>query len=213
MAAQRPALMRPGTIEKLEHFVRRPEQATMRVGGDSYVLARADSFLRAWIEEMERVLDRESAFQLLYRLAWRIAAQDAAQFRFEPDLTENRLIPPILLPDAATGRALVQILPDSSPQCTGEFFLHFVHPGTFESEVARGWTVRDAETVCAFTAGYSAGWCSNALQIELHAREVQCVARGGDSCEFVLGHRDVLASRLTTLSRDELMTCDACAVG
>jgi hypothetical protein len=62
----------------------------------------------------------------------------------------------------------------------------YYHPDTFESEVL----VRGGETTrqcaCLFSAGYSAGWCSFAFGMELHGRELRCVARGDAVCEFIM---------------------------
>ena len=37
-----------------------------------------------------------------------------------------------------------------------------------------------------FSAGYSAGWCSESFGLEVHAREITCVAAGGRECRFVM---------------------------
>jgi predicted hydrocarbon binding protein len=43
-----------------------------------------------------------------------------------------------------------------------------------------------------FSAGYSAGWCSEAFGVDLHGRELRCVARGDDNCEFIMACADRL---------------------
>ncbi len=87
---------------------------------------------------------------------------------------------------AHAGWAFVEILGDSAPATDDNYFLHYYHPNTFESEVL----VRRGRTIdrpgCFFSAGYSAGWCSEAFQIDVHGRELRCVARGDDVCEFIM---------------------------
>jgi hypothetical protein len=189
-------------VAKLEHFIRRPEQVTMQVGAECYFIAQAENLVTAWIEELEHSLDSSAANRLLYRMARRLAALDAAQLAAdtEPELSCGERLAPhglTLVSGGAgcSGVTQLRILPDSAAASLREFFLHFVHPGTFESEVARRSNGRRAAFNCAFTAGYSAGWCSEALQAELHAKELRCVGRGDAACEFVLGSMEMLASR------------------
>ena len=52
---------------------------------------------------------------------------------------------------------------------------------------ARGALRRTVDAcACLFSAGYSAGWCSEAFQLEVHGREIRCVAKGDAQCEFVM---------------------------
>ncbi|MGH7281234.1 MAG: V4R domain-containing protein, partial [Polyangiaceae bacterium] len=46
--------------------------------------------------------------------------------------------------------------------------------------------------VCVFSAGYSAGWCSESFGLEVHAKEVTCVAAGQSECRFVMSPWDKL---------------------
>jgi hypothetical protein len=74
------------------------------------------------------------------------------------------------------------------------YFLHYHHPNTFESEVLRDRNKTTDQCACLFSAGYSAGWCSEAFQVEVHAREIRCLAKGDDTCEFVMAPADRLAA-------------------
>jgi hypothetical protein len=66
------------------------------------------------------------------------------------------------------------------------YYLHYYHPNTFESEILRskGRTLRTCG--CLFSAGYSAGWCSEAFGVDVHGREVRCLSKGDAVCEFIM---------------------------
>ncbi|MBN1594857.1 4-vinyl reductase, partial [candidate division FCPU426 bacterium] len=66
------------------------------------------------------------------------------------------------------------------------YFLQYQHPNTFESEIYQAKKRKADKPVCFFSAGYSAGWCSEAYGIEVHARETKCTACGDDRCEFIM---------------------------
>lgn len=87
---------------------------------------------------------------------------------------------------AHAGWAFVDILGDSAPAPDDSYFLHSYHPNTFDSEVLASKKKRVEQPACIFSAGYSAGWCSDAFGLEVHAREVRCLARGDSHCEFVM---------------------------
>ena len=53
--------------------------------------------------------------------------------------------------------------------------------------------------VCFMLAGVSAGWCSESFNLPLAAREVSCMASGGEACRFLVAHR----RRLFETSRQE----------
>ncbi len=89
------------------------------------------------------------------------------------------------LPTSAL-RLLVDILADSTPANDESYYLHYCHPNTFESEVLRSKGLTIKTCGCLFSAGYSAGWCSDAFQVEVHGREVRCLSRGDAACEFIM---------------------------
>jgi predicted hydrocarbon binding protein len=43
-----------------------------------------------------------------------------------------------------------------------------------------------SKCACHFSAGYSSGWCSAAFGLEVHGREIRCIAKGDSSCEFIM---------------------------
>ena len=87
---------------------------------------------------------------------------------------------------AHTGWALVDILDDSRPSEDDNYFLHYRHPNTFESEVVVRRGKKLESCGCLFSAGYSAGWCSDAFRVQVHGRELRCVGKGDATCEFIM---------------------------
>jgi hypothetical protein len=81
---------------------------------------------------------------------------------------------------------LVEILDDSTPSLDDQFFLHYNHPNTFEAEVLIKNGEKAESCACLFSAGYSAGWASFAFGMELHGREIRCLAKGDPVCEFIM---------------------------
>jgi hypothetical protein len=166
---------------------REPERGTIHVGGERYVLVRAASLTTGFLEVMRDVIGESEALKFWYRMARVIGREDAAAFCKARGLTDGpaRLSTgPIHF--AFSGWARVEIDDRSRPASDESYYLEYTHPNTFESEswLAKG--ERAAAPVCVFSAGYSAGWCSESFGLEVHAREVRCVAAGGGECRFVM---------------------------
>jgi len=166
---------------------RRPEKGTIHVAGERYVLVRAASLTTGFIEVMRDVIGEEEALKFWYRMARVIGRDDARSFCEARNLTDGpaRLSTgPVHF--AFSGWARVEIDDRSRPASDETYYLEYTHPNTFESEtwVARG--MKSATPVCVFSAGYSAGWCSESFGIDVHAREVRCVAAGDAECRFVM---------------------------
>jgi hypothetical protein len=87
---------------------------------------------------------------------------------------------------AFSGWARVEIDDRSRPASDETYYLEYTHPNTFESETWLHKGKRAGHPVCVFSAGYSAGWCSESFGIEVDAREVRCVAAGDAECRFVM---------------------------
>lgn len=175
-------------VERLFSQVdRKPEQGTVHVGGERYVFLRCESLFAAWFSALSETFGQEAASSFIYNTAREIGRSDSISF------TERQGVEDPLARLAAgpvhfahAGWALVEILPTSAPAPSDEFFLHYNHPNTFESEVlAKRGEVRDT-CACLFSAGYSSGWCTEAFGLELHGRELKCVAKGDKKCEFIM---------------------------
>lgn len=164
-----------------------PDQGTIRVGGERYVLLRADSFYLGWRNALSGSFGEAAADGFIYNTAREIGRSDCASFSERLGLTDGvaRLASgPVHF--AHAGWAFVEILADSAPAVDDSYFLHYIHPNTFETEVLRARAIRPATCACLFSAGYSAGWCTEAFGVDVHARELTCLARGDATCEFIM---------------------------
>jgi len=168
-------------------FVRRPEQGTVHVGGERYVIMRCESLYLAWFDALAEAFGEEAARGFIYNTAREIGRSDSRSFcerlKVEEGLARLSAGP---VHFAYAGWAFVDILEDSAPTMDDAYFMHYYHPNTFEAEVIQAKGQRPKNCACLFSAGYSAGWCSEAFKVEVHGREVQCSARGDAHCEFIM---------------------------
>jgi len=166
---------------------RAADKGVLRVGGQRYVLVRCESLYLSWFDALTDTFGEETAREFIYNTAREIGQSDAADFARRlgvSDGVERLSCGPVHF--AHAGWALVEILADSVPSADASYFLHYYHPNTFESEVLAHRGKRADKPMCLFSAGYSAGWCSEAFQIEVHAREIRCIARADAICEFIM---------------------------
>jgi predicted hydrocarbon binding protein len=171
----------------------RPERGTIHVGDQRYVLVRAESLAMGFLEVLRDVIGEEEALKFWYRMARVIGREDARAFCAERKLVDGpaRLSTgPVHF--AFTGWARVEIDDRSRPASDDSYYLEYTHPNTFESETWTKLGKKAVRPVCVFSAGYSAGWCSESFHLEVHAREVTCVAAGGKECRFVMSPFDRL---------------------
>jgi predicted hydrocarbon binding protein len=177
-------------FDKLE---RTPEKGTIHVGKERYVLIRGESLTTGFLEVMRDVIGEEEALKFWYRMARVIGRDDARAFCAERGLTDgpSRLSTgPVHF--AFTGWARVEIDDRSRPASDDTYYLEYTHPNTFESESWLKTGKKSPGPVCVFSAGYSAGWCSEAFALDVHAREITCVAAGDSECRFVMSPWDRL---------------------
>ncbi len=175
-------------VEKLfSDIQRRPEKGTLHVGGERYVLMRCESLYLSWFEALAQVFGKDPAREFVYNTAREIGRSDSRTFSERLNVSdglERLSAGPIHF--AHAGWAFVDILADSQPAMDESYFLHYYHPNTFESEVLSKREQKSDQCACLFSAGYSAGWCSEAFQVEVHGRELRCVAMGDEKCEFIM---------------------------
>lgn len=178
-----------GYVEGLfADLVRRPEKGTIHVGGERYVLLRAESLYLTWFDAMADTFGDDVARDFIYSTARAIGRSDSAAFSERLGVTdgvERLSAGPIHF--AHAGWAFVDILGDSQPAPDDAYYLHYLHPNTFESETATARKRALSRPGCLFSAGYSAGWCSSAFGLDVHGREIRCVSVGDPACEFVMG--------------------------
>ena len=169
-------------------FRREPDKGTLHVGGDRYVLMRAESLYASFFDALAETFGEEVARDFIYNTAREIGRSDSRTFSERLGLTDgvDRLSSgPVHF--AHAGWALVDILDDSAPAMDDSYYLHYYHPNTFESEVPKKLGRQLTSCGCLFSAGYSAGWCSEAFRVEVHGREIRCLSRGDAVCEFIMG--------------------------
>lgn len=177
----------PFVEKSFEDIQRRPEKGTLHVGEERYILVRAESLYLAWMDALVDAFGPETAAEFVYNTAREIGRSDCQGFAKKLQLTDplDRLSSgPIHF--AHAGWAFVDILDDSAPAPDDSYFLHYYHPNTFESEVVKRKERALDEPGCYFSAGYSAGWCSEAFGVDVHGREVRCVGLGHETCEFIM---------------------------
>lgn len=187
-----------GLFSKLE---RSPGEGVVRIGGERYVLMRCQSLFLTWHDAMAESFGEETARAFIYNTAREIGRSDSRSFAERLGVTDGveRLSSgPVHF--AYAGWARVEIHPDSAPAMDESYFLHYDHPNTFESEVLRQAGRSTDYCACLFSAGYSAGWCTEAFQVEVHGRETQCLARGDGRCEFIMAPESKLDEHQQRLS-------------
>lgn len=168
-------------------FNRKPEKGTLHIGGQRYVLLRCESLYLSWFDAMADSFGEETARQFVYNTAREIGRSDSADFSKRlnvVDGVERLSSGPVHF--AHAGWAFVDILADSKPAMDDSYYLHYNHPNTFEAEVVVKKKTKMDKCACLFSAGYSAGWCSDAFKVEVHARELRCIAKGDEVCEFIM---------------------------
>lgn len=181
-------------VEKLFADMKRiPQEGVLRVGDQRYVLMRCESLFLSWFDAMSETFGEDTARDFIYNTAREIGRSDSADFSRRLGVTdglERLSCGPVHF--AHAGWALVDIHGDSKPTMDDSFYLHYFHPNTFESEAVLKRGKKVDRCACLFSAGYSAGWCSDAFRVEVHAREIRCTARGDSACEFVMSSIDQL---------------------
>ncbi len=173
-----------------------PENGTITVDSERYVMYRAESMAIAIKEQLTSVIG-PSAGVVIYQIGKATGAADA-KFYFEKaniqDPAQRLAMGPVSF--AFGGYANVTILPDSIPAPNEDFLLVYDHPNSYEAEahIKRGITT--TSPVDFLNAGYSAGWCSEAFGLKLEAKEISCMAAGAPQCRFVMAPPSKLHQRI-----------------
>jgi signal transduction histidine kinase len=201
------------------YFERRrhaPEEGTIEIFGERYVLVRAASLsveffqlVRDMYGEARR--DEADAFarSILFDLAHAVGKSDAKTFHAKMGLTD-----PIARLSAGpvhfahAGWAFVDISPESHPSADEEFYMLYDHPYSFESEAWLRAGLKSAFPVCIMNAGYSSGWCDESFGVRLVASEVLCRARGDACCRFVMAPPSEIERYLNRAFRERVAIPD-----
>jgi two-component system cell cycle sensor histidine kinase/response regulator CckA len=177
-----------------------PKEGSIRIGGERYVLIRAESlsarffeFVHAMYPALDDVDAFHSAGAVLYDLAMAMGRADAGALARRLGITDRmaRLAcGPVVF--ARSGWASVQISPESTPTPDDDFYMLFDLLHSFESP---SWTEAGRlapAPACFMGAGYAAGWCGWSFGLALETREILCRARGDAACRFLMARPDKL---------------------
>jgi son of sevenless-like protein len=183
-------------------FKREPDEGWIRVDGERFVLVRCESLYLGLFDGMASRFGDDVAFEMIYAMARDIGKSDCGEMTSRMAATDGvaRIAagPPFF---SFAGWAGVELLPDTRITRGLDCFVHYRHPNTFESEVlSRRADIEVKAPACLFSAGYSAGWGTAALGRDFHAREIQCVACGGETCEFVMAPTERLEEHIKRLT-------------
>jgi predicted hydrocarbon binding protein len=165
----------------------RPEEGRVHLAGKSIMLIALETIAVTLKEELVEVLGENGMTLLMYRVGkafGRTAAQQILPIIETDKLAEKLVAGPIYA--AYSGFVRVRLLPGSNIVDNDDYFLFYEHPNNFESDL---WTQAGKtanEPICSFNAGYSAGWCSESVGLDLDATEILCEAAGDSACRFIM---------------------------
>jgi two-component system cell cycle sensor histidine kinase/response regulator CckA len=187
-----------------EHRVDDASGGTIAISGERYVLVRAASLSVEFFALVERLYGaereveaRDFARNILFDLAHAIGRSDARRFH----TTTGDTAPLTRLAAGPahfshSGWALVEILPESRPEPSADFYLLYDHRSSFESEAWLRAARAPDFPVCIMNAGYSSGWCEESMGLSLVSSEVLCRARGDECCRFVMAPPERIEQRV-----------------
>jgi two-component system cell cycle sensor histidine kinase/response regulator CckA len=185
-----------------------PDRGMIEIGGERYVLVRAASLSVKFFELVRDLYgpDRRDeadtfARNILFDLAHAIGKSDAQSLLPKLGLkTHIARMSAGPVHFAHSGWALVDFAPESAPDPDPEraYFI-YDHPYSFEADA---W-MRDGKApvdfpVCIMGSGYSSGWCEESFGMRLIAAEVQCRAKGDETCRFLMAPPAHIEERLAT---------------
>ena len=186
-----------------------PEQATIKISGERYILVRAASMSIEFFDLMKYLYrdhseeeSRKVANGFLFDIAHALGKADAKVFHTKMKVTdpvEKLSAGPIHF--AHSGWAFVDILPESRPYADENYFLIYDHPFSFEAD---SWLTRNRKTdfpVCIMNAGYSSGWCEESFGIPLIAVEIECRSKGDEHCRFIMAPPSKIEEHLSRYSK------------
>ncbi len=186
-----------------------PEQGTIEIFGERYVLVRAASLSVELFELARRLFGEgregeadEFARNNMFDLGHSLGQSDARAFHARMNVTdpiERLSAGPVHF--AHSGWASVTIFPESNPTADADFLLVYDHPFSFESDAWVRAGHKSDSPICVMNAGYSSGWCEESFGLPLVAAEVLCRARGDSCCRFVMAPPDRIDARVADYAR------------
>lgn len=172
--------------EYFSHIEKNTQEGKFLVSGERYVMYRAQSMSIFLRNELGKVLGT-GVHQAVYRFGRACGSADARFFidKFQiTDPLEKMMTGPIYF--AHGGYATVEFLPESAPTTDENCLFVYNHPTSYEAEAFINADIKPDRPICHLNAGYSAGWVSEVLGMQLDAKEIACRAHGAETCTFVL---------------------------
>ena len=198
------AQLEPGVSSFFSARMFNPEEGTIEIGGERYILVRAAALSIEFFALVRRLFGagREAdadafARNMLFDFAHAIGKSDADSFHAKMHLED-----PIARLSAGpmhfahAGWAFVDILPESNPAPDENYCLIYDHPYSFEADAWLRHNRKSDAPVCLMNAGYSSGWCEASFAVPLVAVEVFCRAAGDDRCRFIMAPPESIAKRV-----------------
>jgi len=174
------------------------ETGTHHVAGDRYVLIRAESLTVGVQEELEKVLGsgKDAA---TYRLGKALGSTTCRKVASTyPDFSREQILALGPIAFALNGFSKTTIREESNLAFDDSFLMFYEHSNSFEAESFKQNGITTPKTACWLSAGFVAGWCTEALGFNVESREVSCTARGDDKCIFVM----CVPKKLREVSKD-----------
>ncbi len=198
------AQMEPLVSNFFSSCIFKPEQGTIEIGDERYILIRGAALSIEFFALIKRLFGagreaeaNEFARNMLFDFAHAIGKADAERFHAKMHLEDPvaRLSAgPIHF--AHSGWAFVDILPESHPVADESYYLIYDHPYSFEADAWLRHQQKSAMPVCVMNAGYSSGWCEASFGLSLVTVEILCRAAGDHACRFIMAPPETIADRV-----------------
>jgi signal transduction histidine kinase/predicted hydrocarbon binding protein/ActR/RegA family two-component response regulator len=182
----------------------KPEQGTIEIGDERYILVRGAALSIEFFAFIKRLFGagreaeaNEFARNMLFDFAHAIGKSDAECFHAKMHLEDpvaKLSAGPIHF--AHSGWAFVDILPESNPSADKNYYLIYDHPYSFEADAWLRHKQTSDKPVCMMNAGYSSGWCEASFGLSLVTVEILCRAAGDHTCRFIMAPPETIADRV-----------------
>ncbi len=190
----------PNIIDFFSNLVHDIKKGTNTIYGERYMYINANALTYQLRNSLEKMLGESGASIVLYNMGKALGSADCKKIAKTYRLTDpfDKLSAgPIYFNFA--GWAYVKILPGSKLVRSEDYLLIYDHPNSFEVNKSAN------KKTCYINAGYSCGWCSEALDLPLVAREISCESKGDKSCRFIMAHRDKIMEHLKDTRIEEYL--------
>jgi signal transduction histidine kinase/CheY-like chemotaxis protein/predicted hydrocarbon binding protein len=198
------AQMEPLVSSFFSSCIFKPEQGTIEIGDERYILVRGAALSIEFFALVKRLFGagreaeaNEFARNMLFDFAHAIGKADAERFHAKMHLED-----PVARLSAGpihfshSGWAFVDIFPESHPSADKDYYLIYDHPYSFEADAWLRHKQSSETPVCVMNAGYSSGWCEASFGLPLVAVEILCRAAGDQACRFIMAPPETIADRV-----------------